>query len=293
MNVNDNLELLSEPSTTILAEGPCWDEKNELLYWVDILGKSLNIYNIDEKKNKKIQLNQYIGCVVCKQSGGVVLALEKGFYFLDPNNPEQTLQFICNPELNPKNRFNDGKVDAKGRFWAGTMEHEQSGKAIGSLYRLEPNLTVHTILNSIQISNGISWSLDNKKMYFIDSPLKRVDMFDFDLESGNISNRKTIIKIDDGLPDGMCIDEEGMLWIAHWDGSCVTRWNPNNGQLLRKVNLPVSKVTSCCFGGKNLDQLFITTAAKDTDKNKEPLSGGIFILKNPGVKGIPTNSFLL
>jgi len=219
--------------------------------------------------------------------------LQTGFYFIDLQTKK--LDFIADPEKEKiGNRFNDGKCDPRGRFVAGTLEILEKNGPLGALYVLDTDLSVRTLLPSGQttISNGLAWSSDGKTLYYIDSPLKRVDAFDYNLDTAELSNRRTIITIENGYPDGMTIDTEGMLWIAHWQGSCVTRWNPNNGKLLRTVNLPVSKVTSCCFGGKNLDVLYITTASYEIDVTKEPLSGGLFILKNPGARGVPEPAFL-
>jgi len=293
MQQKDDLEcvLQTEPRT-VLGEGPCWDAKKQILYWVYIRGLKLNIYHPDTKKNDVIQLDKMIGCVVKRESGGVVVALQNGLHWIDTDNNKTDLHFLADPEHHlPKNRFNDGKVDPRGRLWAGTLEIEEKNGPLGALYRFDKDLSSKKMLDQVEISNGLAWSPDHKTMYFIDSPRVRVDAFDYNVETGDISNKRTLINITDGsYPDGMTIDKEGCLWVAHWNGSKVTRWDPS-GKLLRTVPLPVSKVTSCCFGGPKLDQLYITSASWEIDVKKEPLAGGLFILKNPGVTGFEEKEF--
>jgi sugar lactone lactonase YvrE len=270
----------------ILGEGPCWDDTNKCLYWVDIMGKKLHIHSPETNTNQEIDVGQYIGTVAVREKGGLIVALQNGFYFLDIES--EALTPISDPESHlPKNRFNDGKCDPAGRFWAGTMELHITGPN-ASLYRLETNLQVDKVLDNVTISNGMAWSSDFKTMYYIDTPTQQVFAFDYDFKTGEIKNGKAVITIAkaDGSPDGMTIDEEGMLWIAHWGGARVTRWNPNTGKILATIKIPVSKVTACVFGGENLDELFITTARSED----EPTSGGLFKAK-VGVKGTLSYTF--
>jgi sugar lactone lactonase YvrE len=182
---------------------------------------------------------------------------------------------------------------SRGRFWAGTLEILEKNGPLGALYCMGKDLEMKKKVDLVEISNGICWSIDHKTMYFIDSPTQRVDSFEYNAETAEISNRQTIFETgkDNGYPDGMCIDEQGMLWVAHWGGSRITRWNPNTGKLLQTVMLPISKPTSCCFGGPQLSELYITTASYQCDLEKEPLAGGLFVLRNPGVRGIAELEF--
>jgi len=217
----------------------------------------------------------------------LMVAMNNGIHIYDEK--AKTLELIQHPEQHlPENRFNDGKVDAKGRFWVGTMRHQSPHTDVGSLYRVDTDLSVHKMFDQVQISNGLAWTEDNKTMYWIDSLAKQVFAFDFDLESGNISNRRVAIQFPttgEGVPDGMTIDSEGMLWVAQWDGSCVCRWDPSSGKRLLKVEMPVSRPTSCMFGGRLFDELYITSSAAECDFVKEPLAGSIFVLKNTGCTG--------
>jgi len=188
----------------------------------------------------------------------------------------------------PNNRFNDGKCDPQGRFWAGTMSLNEEPNA-GSLYAFENNIVQKKIEN-VTISNGLAWSIDHKTMYYIDTPTFEVVAYKFEKKTGCISDRQVALKIpiEDGFPDGMTIDDEGMLWIAHWDGWQVTRWNPNTGKKLLCIKLPASKITSCTFGGKDLTDLFITSAyvGLSVDELKaQPLAGSLFVIRNCGFKG--------
>ncbi|MEM7132427.1 MAG: SMP-30/gluconolactonase/LRE family protein [Chloroflexota bacterium] len=272
-----------------LGEGPIWDVENQLLYWVNIMESEVLIYNPQTEQNRVIDVGQYVGTVVKGRSGLLYLALHHGFASLDLATEEVTL--ITDPEADlPTNRFNDGKCDPAGRFWAGTMSVAEAGKT-GSLYILDTDGSCRKMVSDIAISNGIVWSLDAKTMYYIDTPTGTVDAFDYDLASGNIGNRRSVITIPEGqgFPDGMTGDAEGMLWVAHWGGHRITRWNPVNGELLDTVHVPAAQVTACAFGGPNLDELYITCARRGLDATAlagQPLAGGLFKV-SPGVKGLP------
>jgi len=289
--MEDELEVVFTPSPrVVLGEGPSWHERKQILYWIDIRGKLLFIYDAKTKTNQSIPLDQYIGCVVPAKNNELLLALEKGIHSYDTES--KTLKKIFDPEEDkPLNRFNDGKIDPVGRFYAGTLEIAEKNGPLGALYVMGSDRTMTRVVDKVEVSNGLAWTSDNKTVYFIDSPTKKVDAFDYDITTGNFSNRRKVIDIVDGYPDGMTIDNEDMIWVAHWNGSKITRWNPKTGALLRTVQVPVSKVTSCCFGGPKLDQLYITTASYESDTSKEPLAGSLFILKNPGVTGRAEKEF--
>jgi sugar lactone lactonase YvrE len=188
---------------------------------------------------------------------------------------------------NLRQRYNDAKCDASGRLWCGTMS--LFGRTTeGALYQVRGDGSRQTVLQDIGISNGLAWSQDNKTMYYIDSMTYGVDAFNFNLQKGLISERRRVIDISSGLPDGMTIDAEGMLWVAIWGESCVRRYNPIDGALLDIVEIPSKFVTSCCFGGVDMDTLYITTSAEREMENKG--AGCVYCLK-PGVKGFPSVPF--
>jgi sugar lactone lactonase YvrE len=277
----------------MLAEGPCWDAETQKLYWVDIMTGVVHTFDPVSGCNVGIEVKQYVGAVVLRQSGGLMLALKNGFHALDPVTGKLTP--LTDPESHlPGNRFNDGKVDPAGRFWAGTMALSGDGST-GSLYRLDTDLSVHCLLRDIGCSNGLAWSVDGKTMYYIDTSTKKVAAFDYDLTTGAIDRYRVAVVIpeDGGVPDGMTIDAEGMLWVAQWGGSRVSRWNPQTGEELDSVSVPASQVTSCTFGGKEFDTLYITTAREGLDDEAlllQPLAGGLFAVRT-SVKGASSFSF--
>lgn len=283
-------------SKAILGEGPIWDNGNKLLYWIDILSCSLYVFHPVTGENRRIELPNKPGTVVAREKGGVLLALDNGFYFCDLKS--EKLEFICDPESQkPDNRFNDGKCDPSGRFWAGTMKKDELGPAmpVGSLYRMDTDLSVHKMLDKVSISNGIVWSSDKATMYYIDSPLRKVWAYDYDDEAGTISNGRAVIdgSEETGMFDGMTIDQNDNLWIAHFGGFKLSCWNPRSSRKLDEVCLPCPNVTACAFGGENKEELYITTARLNLTKEEielYPLSGGLFKTK-PGVKGVISSKF--
>jgi sugar lactone lactonase YvrE len=165
---------------------------------------------------------------------------------------------------------------------------------LGSLYRVDAAWRIDRLLDRVSISNGLAWSGDARTMYYIDSPTRRVDAFDFDVANGAIANRRTVIEVDDGYPDGMCIDRQDNLWVAFWGGWGVGCFDPRSGKRIARVKVPVEAVTSCCFGGPNWDELYITTASRDLDevgRACQPLAGSVFRAK-PGASGWPTVMFV-
>lgn len=273
----------------VLGEGPSWLSSRKQVLWVDIESSLVCLFDPGKKENKTFAMGCHVGSVVPAANGDVVAATQKGFTRLELDSGNLTP--LCDPEEHlPDNRFNDGKCDPSGRFWAGTMGYDET-QTSGSLYVLDENLKSRKILDGISISNGLAWTQDHRTMYYIDTPTMRVDAFDFDPIDSKIQNRRTAIRIPEGIgyPDGMTIDREGMLWICLWDGWAVTRWNPNTGEQLEKISLPVARATSCCFGGTDMDELYITSAStrlNESELEKQPLAGGLFRAK-PGVSGLP------
>lgn len=277
----------------MVGEGALWDEQAQLFYWVDIMSNALYVYNPATGQNRLYDIGQHVGTVVLRQSGGVMLALANGFAEYDLASGKLTI--LSDPESHlPGNRFNDGKCDPGGRFWAGTMAYADQSTQ-GSLYRLDADLSVHKMLGNIAISNGIVWSHDKRTMYYIDTMVHNVRAFDYDNASGDISNERVAIpeSPEMRMPDGMAIDADGNLWVAHFGGGCVRCWNPHTGQLIDQIDLPAKQITSCAFGGAELDTLFITSAAIGLDAEalaKQPLAGSLFSVK-PGVTGALTYRF--
>ncbi len=274
--------------TAKLGEGSVWDYQKQVLYWIDIEEGILFEYDPEANTTITHKAGKKIGTVVPESKNTVVLAMQDGIYRMYLDN--DSLEFIVKPvSLLENQRFNDGKCDPAGRFWAGTIGPRKSC----FLYKLDNNGTISEVLDSITTSNGIIWSLDSTKMYYIDTNTSNVRQFDYDVQTGIIQNGKVIIEVPDslGYPDGMTIDSEGKLWIAFWSGYGVYRYNPETGILMQKIDVPAKNVTSCAFGGKYLDVLFITTARQGMSEEemlRMPDAGKLFKVKT-GIKGIKAN----
>jgi sugar lactone lactonase YvrE len=278
----------------VLGECPVWDVARERLLWVDILLGEIHSYYIHTSEHRVFKAGQTVGSFALCASGGLVASFQNGFALVDLET--ESIQWLTDPEADKSgNRFNDGKCDPAGRFWSGTMS-VSGKKSAGSLYALEAGGEAVLKIPGVSVSNGLAWSPDHTKFYFIDSPTSQLAAYDYDIETGNLSNKKVIVEIplEMGKPDGMTIDTEGMLWVALWNGWSVTRWNPYTGELLEQINLPVAQVTSCTFGGKELRDLYITTAKvglSEEELEKQPQAGSVFVIKNIGVKGLPAVLF--
>lgn len=275
-----------------LGEGSIWHPLENKLYWIDIDGKLLHIHDPVTNINEQHFLGARVGTVVHVQSGGALVALQNGIHKIDTKTGELT--FIINPLNDPAIRFNDGKCDPSGRFWVGTYALD---KRVGAsvLYRFDHDGSIYLMLKNVTTSNGIVWSADKKMMYYIDTPTQAVQGFDYNNETGQISNGRVVVQIskEEGAPDGMAIDAEGKLWIALWGGSAVGRFDPLTGEMLGKINVPATQVSSCAFGGRDLKTLYITTARKSLSEDELkafPLSGGLFAVE-PGVQGVPAHFF--
>jgi sugar lactone lactonase YvrE len=281
-------------TTAILGEGSIWDYRKQVLYWIDIQKNTLYMYDPVNEASKSFDLGQNVGTIVPETDSTVIVALKDGVYRLELDSGD--LSAIGHPEsLKPEERFNDGKCDPQGRFWVGTMRIK--GKTGDShLYRMDHDGTFTEMLDSVSVSNGIIWSPDGKKMYYTDTPTREIMSFDFDGSNGSISNPKVSVSIADSLgsPDGMTIDADGNLWVAMWGGHAVCCFNPENGALLNRIEVPAKNVTSCAFGGPDLKVLYITTAStgmKEDEKEKYPEAGGLFRVI-PGASGINANYFV-
>lgn len=280
--------------TCELGEGPVWDNRENRIIWLDIVAGEIHSYYPSSEKHTIFRTGQMTGAAVLCESGELLAAMHNGLYEINESTGQ--IKFLVDPETEfPGNRFNDGKCDPQGRFWAGTMSIDED-IVNGNLYRYDPDGSIHHFESGIGCSNGLAWSPDHSTMYYIDSPTQQVYAYDFDSETGNISNKRIAIKIPDGggYPDGMTIDSEGMLWISLWDGWGIVRYNPENGELLQKIDLPVARVTSCTFGGENLNDLYVTSAytrLETADRASQPLAGSLFVLKNLPVKGLESDRY--
>jgi sugar lactone lactonase YvrE len=288
-----NKAILAYEIKAKLGEGAFWNHRTQEFYWVDIEGRSLCIYNPKTNSNKSLPTPSRIGTVVPKSATEAIVALEDGVYII--NTESGNLSLLSNIENDKiKNRFNDGKCDPLGRLWVGSMALNEE-KYSGSLYMIDEKGKTELKIDSVTISNGIVWTSNHKTMYYIDTPTAQIRAFDFDNNTGSISNERVVIEISNnlGYPDGMAIDEEDMLWVGMWNGNAVIRFDPNTGEIISKIEVPAHNVTSCAFGGKLLDTLYITTASVDMtpeESAKYPLAGSLFKAV-PGVKGVKSSFF--
>jgi sugar lactone lactonase YvrE len=265
-----------------LGEGPIWHEKRGSIFWTDIEKRQLFELNI---ANDQIQIKEFdsrIGTIVIDQNDNLILAMQGKIVRYDLSTG--IWEILCEIETEiPNNRPNDGKVGPDGRLWQGTMDVTCANGA-GSLYSIDEHFSIEKKLTSLTVANGLAWSHDYTSFYHIDSPTYQVKKYKFDIRNGDIffENVAVTIPTELGQPDGMAIDEEGMLWVAIWGGFCVNRYNPDTGNLLETINLPAPQISSCAFGGPNLDLLFITSAQENMiadELQKYPESGNLFVRK--------------
>jgi len=270
-----------------LGEGPVWDTRTGTLYWIDILNK-----RVYAGADVLLESDETIGCIAPRKSGGFILTKRFSFWTCETDPVRTTfLSALDNEPAN--NRFNDGKCDPRGRFLAGTMDMGEKDPN-GSLYSFDGD-AVTRLLGGVTISNGLTWSPDHKTFYYIDTPTRTVRAFDYDLETGAIADPREAVRVPESLgwPDGMTSDRQGNLWIAMWGGAQVTKWDPRMGQLLEQIPVPAKNVSSCVFGGRNMNELYITSARVGLDEaalNHYPLTGGVFRLET-NVEGMPAFEF--
>lgn len=278
----------------IVGEGPVWNVKEQVLYWVDIQGHTIHRLQPETGEHQVFDVGVAVGVLAFRQTGGLVLATKQGFALWDVHS--QLVDFLVDPEVGQAHkRFNDGAVDCQGRFWAGTMnEEEEKQKPEGVLYRLDSDGSVHVMDTGFIIPNGMGWSPDNTRMYVTDSSKHTIYLYDFDQHTGAIDHRRAFVYTpeEQGVPDGLTVDSEGCVWSAYWGGAKIVRYDPD-GSVERVITLPVLQPSSCVFGGKNLNELYITSARKglsDEQQKKYPLSGDLFRLKTT-IKGLEKFSF--
>lgn len=274
-----------------LGEGPVWCDREQALYWVDIRRPAVQRYDLRTGAAEAWPMPEMVGSLAVREKGGLLLGMQSTISFFDPSTG--SLERCAAPESGkPHMRFNDGKCDRQGRFWAGTINDVQR-LPDGTLYRLDADLHCSAMFGQITVPNGLCWSPDGSTMYFADSQLKTIFSFDFDTSTGQLGERLVFARTEGpGVPDGATVDAQGYLWCAEYGGWRVTRFAPD-GRLDRVISLPVQQPTSCAFGGAGYDTLFVTTAAQrltEEQRGSQPLSGGLLAL-DVGVRGLPEPRF--
>ncbi|MEA5617831.1 SMP-30/gluconolactonase/LRE family protein [Cronbergia sp. UHCC 0137] len=273
-----------------LGEGPVWDSTHQLLYWVDIYNHRVNQFNPATGQNLFFNVGDVVGSIALAGTDRLIMAQRDGLTFLNLQTGE--VSPIIPVEANmPDNRFNDGKCDPQGRFWFGSMS---AGKNQASLYRYDLDGSLDKMETGLTISNGLGWSPDERTFYLTDSPQQKIYAYKFDPLTGNISDRRTFVDLtnESFYPDGLTVDSQGNIWSAMWDGWCVICFNPQGKETLR-INLPVQRPTSCTFGGKDLQTLYITTASiglSEKEIQKSFYSGDLFAVLTD-ITGLPTYNY--
>jgi sugar lactone lactonase YvrE len=269
----------------VLGEGPVWVARETALYWLDIQGRK--IFRLDSQGQRaEWPTPRRIGSLAPRRSGGFIGGTENGIAAIDPQAGRFDILF--NPEEDkPGNRFNDGKLDRQGRFWAGTMDDAEKATT-GTLYRIDADLSCRAIDSGYKVTNGPAFSPDGKLMYHNDSARSVTYVYDLNAD-GTATNRRVFLQFKDGEghPDGMTVDADGCLWVCLWDGWAVRRYSPQ-GEWLETIKMPVQRPTSCTFGGRDLDRLYISSASKDLDdeaRKMQPNAGALFMI-TPGVRGL-------
>jgi sugar lactone lactonase YvrE len=265
-----------------LGEGPVWDAGTQSLYWVDI--PAHRVHRLDHAgAHASWDVGLPVGCVAVRARGGLVVAAGTGFRSLDTDTG--SVADIAEAPGRAGTRMNDGACDRAGRFYAGSMAADES-PGQGALYRLDPDHAVTEIFTGIGISNGIGWSPDERLMYYVDSLDYRVDVMEYDPATGQIGERRPFVRLgsDPVVPDGLAVDADGGVWVAVWGGGVIQRYDAR-GRLTGVVRLPAANVTSCAFGGPDLRQLFITTAAGPGAE-----AGRLFTCP-AGIAGLPAHSY--
>jgi sugar lactone lactonase YvrE len=271
---------LAVRADAVLGESPVWSPAENALYWVDIKTPRLFRYDVVGNTTRVAPMPEPVGAVALRDGGGLIAALRSGFALVDAHGVAAPV--FLSPETGlPNNRFNDGKCDRNGRFWAASM-NEGDGKPTGHLYRLSGLKDCARMDSGFVIGNGLGWSPDSRTFYFTDSVARRIYAYDFTLETGAIANRRVFAAIPDdaGFPDGLCVDAAGHVWSAHWDGWRVTRY-ASDGRIVDVLRMPVPRPTSCAFGGPALDLLYVTSARMDLDAAtlaKAPWSGSVLVV---------------
>jgi sugar lactone lactonase YvrE len=290
-HVSTSVEIVVDERADV-GEGPLWDHRSGRLYWVDITPGRLHVLDPGTGSSRMHEMGQSLGSVALRESGGLIVALRDGLYTLDPaaTHREPLLEIDAHA---PMLSLNDSACDRAGRLWVGSVSDDEKPGS-GCLYRVHPSLELSRAVEGTTLANGIGWSPDDRTMYFVDTMAHAVSAFDYDLTSGRLSGRRTFVRTEEeqGFPDGLTVDEEGFVWVAYWGGWCVRRYSPE-GTLDRVVELPVAQVSSCSFGGENLDELYITTAAYQLsveDLSSQPAAGSLFRAR-PGVRGLAASVF--
>ncbi len=271
-----------------LGEGPIWSAAAQALYWIDIVAPAIHRWHPASGERRSWPMPEPVGSLSERAAGGLIVALASGFATLDVDTDALTMIRPAEADK-PDNRFNDGRCDRAGRFWAGSLTYSED-RPLGALWRLDPDHTATPVLTGITVPNALCWSPDGRIMYFTDTPTRQIMAYTYDLATGTPSDPRLFVQVDGtpGYPDGAIVDSEGGVWNAEWDGARVVRYAPD-GTIDRIVAVPAPRPTCCAFGGPDLSTLFITSAwdrLTESERAEWPLSGNLFAV-DAGVRGLP------
>ena len=289
---NESAVEVVQRAQALVGEGPVWLAAQRRVFWIDIKGLKIHAVDPSTGNAEMWPTPERIGALTPRSRGGFVALAKSGVKLTDV--PFDRFEPVLQPDGDrPGNRFNDAKCDPAGRLWAGTMDDDEVA-ASGRLYRIDDLQTLRCIKDNVNLSNGLGWSPDGRTMYFVETLRGVIWAYDYDLAQGAATNERVFVRIptSDGYPDGLCVDADGCVWLAHWGGWRVTRFAPD-GRVERVVRMPVPQVTSCAFGGANLDTLYITSAATGLNAaalSTAPLSGSLFACR-VGARGLPVAPF--
>ena len=276
----------------LLGESPVWCERTRRLYWVDGRAPALHAYDTATRASTSHRLPEIIGSICLCEDGSLLAAMTTAIFRLSSDGVVGARLAVPEPN-HPDNRFNDGRCDRAGRFITGTLNDKQRIPT-GALWRLDPQGDFTQLLDDLIVPNSLAFSPDNRRMYLSDTYRHVIHTFDYDIDSGAISNRRLFADLNGstGRPDGSAIDADGCLWNAEYAGGRVVRYTPA-GRVDRIINLPVSQPTCCAFGGEHFDELYITSACQRLTPEQlaeQPLAGSLFVVR-PGVQGLPEGRF--
>lgn len=270
-----------------LAASPTWDVGTGTLLWVDTPGCAVHRFVPETGADEAVVVPQPVGAAKPRTNGGLVLNLRDGIGLREPGGALAWLVYWHREGMGGS----DAAVDPVGRLWAGTKF--DGGRPGGYLASVEPDGRARVVVPEVPVSSGIGWSPDERRMYYVDSPTGRIDVFDYDAATGDVSGRRPLCVVagTSGAPAGLCVDEDGCVWVAVLSGGQVRRYTPD-GELDRVVEIPVAQVTACCFGGTALDQLYVTTGRENlAHAAAQPLAGALFVVEGLGVSGLPCPRF--
>lgn len=285
------------PAAAQLGEGTWWSQRRQALWWLDILGRQLMLYTPATGAWRSWPMDDMVSAVAeCAEGRALLVTVRQGFARFEPDAPGARLVMLHSPADEPAgNRFNDGKCDAAGRFWGGSMDFDCE-RPTGALYRYGPAGDCTRMDEGYTVVNGPTWSADGRRMYVNNTARNHLHVYDFDPATGDIGGKRSWLRFEpgEGLPDGMTTDAQGRLWIAHWGGSCVSCRDPETGQVRGRIRLPTQHVTDCAFGGPDLQTLFISTARTgltEAELQAQPLAGALFQVDLSGLASgvVPTN----